>query len=208
MNSRIHDLAFQAPTKKTLIEYRGSDLFGGRGQWRGVSSHQRIDEYAKLLSVLSQIKAGVAYTSIHKLGLAKKNYIDPNPHMIALRSLIERLERWIKQPHIQVDILSRRALLVADENHEQERYSIDLIKGMQSEKRYVRSLNRYKITSDHFVDGIYFDRSERNNGIQLADLVAYIINRYLTIQRYPGTEHWDTMIKQLMHNHIDGQLLT
>ena len=48
--------------------------------------------------------------------------------MFALQFLAEKLERWIQG---QTDSLSRRALLVADENREHEQYSFDLIRSMQ-----------------------------------------------------------------------------
>ena len=208
MNSRLNELASQAPTTNPLTEYRGSDLFGGRGEWKNVCPRQRIDEYTKALSVLSQVEAGVAYASIYKQALAQKNYSDPNPHLFALQFLIEKLEKWIKQPSIQENILGRRILLVADENHEQEQYSIDLMNEMLELGGPIGAIYGINITPDHFVDGIYFDKSERSRGIQLADLVAYIINRYQIIRRKPSNKHWDTVVQQLMLNYVNSQLKT
>ncbi len=208
MNSRLNELASQAPTTNPLTEYRGSDLFGGRGEWKNVCPRQRIDEYSKALSVLSQVEAGVAYASIYKEALAHRNYSDPNPHLFALQFLIEKLEKWITQPNVQEDSLSRRILLVADENHEQEQYSIDLMNEMLELGGPIGTTYGINITLDHFVDRIYFDKSERNRGIQLADLVAYIINRNQIIQRNLSNNKWDTVVKQLMHNYVASQLKT
>ena len=209
MTSLLDHLAYRAPTRKPLTEYRGSDLFGGRGNWEGVSPTQRIKEYAKALAVLGQVEAGVAYASITKPALEKMQYSpEPNPHLIALQFLIEKLEKWIRRPDIQKDALSRRALLVADENHEQEQYSIDLINEMQTVGGPIGATYGLDITLDHLVDTIYFDRSERNRGIQLADLVAYIVNRYQKAKKYPGTDQWETTVRKLMLNNVSGQLRT
>ena len=152
MTSRLDYLASQAPTPEPLTEYRGSELFGGRGNWKGVAPPQRIKEYAKVLEVLSQVDAGVAYTSINKPALEQRKYSpDPNPHLIALQFLIETLEKWIKKPDTQKDVLSRRALLVADENNEQEQYSIDLISEMRTSGGPIGPLCRTDITLDHLV---------------------------------------------------------
>ena len=209
MTSRLDHLASQAPTLEPLTEYRGSELFGGRGNWKGVAPTQRIKEYAKALTVLSQVEAGVAYASINKPALENKQYNPkPNPHLIALQFLIEKLEKWITGPDIQKDVLSRRALLVADENHEQEQYSIDLISEMQAVGGPIGHIYGLDITPDHLVDTIYFDRSERNRGIQLADLVAYIVNRYQKAIKYQGTDQWETTVRKLMLDNVSGQLRT
>ena len=205
MVTRLDALASQAPTIKPLIEYRGNELFGGRGNWKGVRPHQRIDEYAKALSVLAEVEAGVAYASIYKPALAQRNYNNPNPHLFALQFLIEKLEKWIKKPEIQEDVLSRRILLIADENNEQEQFSVDLI----SEMRAVGGpIGRTIIYPDHFVDAIYFDRSEQNRGIQLADLTVYILNRYQRNRKFPGTDQWEPTVKRLVHDNLLNQYRT
>lgn len=209
MTSQLDYLASQAPTLEPLTEYRGSELFGGSGNWKGVAPTQRIEEYAKALAVLGKVEAGVVYSSINKPALEKKQYNPkPNPHLIALQFLIEKLEKWIKGPDIQKDVLSQRALLVADENHEQEQYSIDLISEMQAAGGPIGAIYGLDITPDHLVDTIYFDRSERNRGIQLADLVAYILNRHQKARQCPGTYLWEATINKLMLDNVSGQLRT
>ena len=75
--------------------------------------------------------------------------VDPNPHMIALQFLVEKLERWLRD---QMDRLGQRALLVADENHEQDQYSFDLIREMQAVGGPVGASFGLGVTLDRFVE--------------------------------------------------------
>ncbi len=205
MADRLDELAKRAPTREPLIEYHASELFHGSGSWEGVYPRQRISEYAKALAVLGQVEADVAYASINKPMLAKKGYTDPNPHTFALQFLAEKVERFLR---LQTDVLSQRVLLVADENHEQEQYAFDLVHAMQSTGGPIGADHGLNITLDHFVDAVYFDRSDRNRGIQLADLVAYILHRRVRTSRHPSNPRSDAAVRQLVNEHLDKQIRT
>lgn len=205
MTDRLDVLAQQAPTSQPLIEYHGSQLYRGSGPWMGVPPSQRIDAYAEALSVVDRVEAGIAYASVDKPTLALRGYDDPNPHTIALQFLTEKIERWLRG---RQDVLSQRALLVADENHQQEQYSLDLIREMQMAGGPIGSGRGISISLDHFVDNIYFDNSERNRGIQLADLVAFVLNRYLRIQRSPARTRSDAAVQRLFRKYIKPELRT
>ena len=206
MTERLDWLAERAPIPWPLREYHGYDLFHGVGDWEGSYPDRRVRAYGNALSVLAKVDAGVAYASIHKPGLAARGYDPPpNPHAFALQFLAEKIERWIRgRPYV----LEQRVLLVADQNHEQEQYSIDLIRGMQDSGGPVGAGYGMDITLDHFVDSVYFDRSERNRGIQLADLVAYILHRYLRIQDNPGDERSDRAVRGLYSRYVSNRCRT
>ena len=205
MTKRLDELSQQAPTHYHLTEYHGYELFHGKGPWKGIYPRQRIDEYAKALSVLDDVEANVVHASINKPRLAARSYTNPNPHAFALQFLAEKIERWIKS---QKGLLEQRVLLVADQNHEQEEYSIDLIREMQAIGGPVGSGLGLDVTLDHFVDSVYFDRSDRNRGIQLADLVAYLIYRNLKAWRQPGNPQSDAATKRLYRQCIDPHVGT
>ena len=205
MADRLDLLASQAPTSDHLVEYHGVELFHGTGAWGGVHPRERINEYSKALSVLSRVDAGVVYASIDKPTLDKVYSYPRPPHMYALQFLTEKLELWLRA---QEHILCRRALLVADENHEQEQYSFDLISDMQATGGEIGSSWGIDIHLDHIVDSIYFTPSERSRGIQLADLVAFILNRRYRIRRTPGDMRSDTAVKDLVRRHVNPQVRT
>ena len=201
MAERLQELADRAPIAERLIEYHGDELFHGTGPWRGVAPRIRVREYAKALSVMSHVQASVAHASINKPGLADGQ----NPHLLALQFLTEKIERWLKS---QSHELSQRALLVADQNHEHDQYAFDLIQEMQSGGGPVGGGRGLNIPLDHIVDGVYFARSERSWGIQLADLVAFILNRSERIGRNPGNPRSDAAVKMLRREHITPQVKT
>lgn len=93
-------------------------------------------------------------------------------------------------------------LLVADENHEQEQYAIDLVCDMQRQGGPVGGWTGLSLPLDHFVDSVYFARSDQNRGIQLADLVAFILNRLEWIVLHPGDPRSDSAVRRLHSVHI------
>ena len=58
------------------------------------------------------------------------------------------------------------------------------------------------------MDSVYFDRSERNRGIQLAYLVAFIINRHIRIQDSPGDKRSNYAVRSLVDDHVKYRIKT
>ena len=201
MGDRLHALADAAPIDASLVEYHGDQLFHGSGPWQGVPPRFRIGEYAKALAVMSKVGAGVAHASINKPLLVG----DQNPHLLALQFLTEKIERWLRS---QTDELGQRALLVADHSHEHDQYAFDLIQRMQAAGGPVGGHRGLNVSLDHIVDGVYFAHSERSWGIQLADMVAFVLNRSERIKRSPGDPRSDRAIRMLRQEHISPQLRT
>ena len=201
MTARLDSLARVAPTTSPLGEYRGSELFSGLGAWVDVPPRQRVAEYKRALTVLRDVDAVVAHASIDKPQLAARHPASrPNPHLFALRFLMEEVQRWVVR---QADPLGRRILQVADENDEQEQDVIDLIAQMLADGGPVRGPTETAITLDSFVDNVYFVRSERSRGIQLADLVAFILRRCAWIELHPSKPNSDEAVRMLKEECID-----
>lgn len=204
MSDRLDALAAAAPTTRPLIEYRGQEIFGGTGPWRDVQPRMRIREYAKALSVLGEVDAAVAHASISKIRLAAMGgHSLPNPHLHALQFLTEAIQIWIAE---QLDPLCQRVMLVADENHEQEKYAYDLICDMQTIGGPVIDSIKPTVKLDNFVDAIYFTKSDQNRGVQLADLVAFIIRRVAWIMDQPSTLRSDKAVRMLLERYVSPQI--
>lgn len=170
MCTRLDSLLASLPITASRLELHGSQMYSGKGAWHGIEPELRVEIYRSALEVLEQVDAVVAHASISKKRLASK-YQDPeSPHLLALQFLTEKIEIFLRA---QTDPLRMRALLVADETHEHEVFALDLVAKMQ------REAGPYGggpvLTS--IVDTVHFVRSETNLGVQLADLVAYIIGR-------------------------------
>ena len=133
----------------------------------------RVREYAKALAVIAEVEAHIAHASINKPALAKGGS-QRIPHLYALQFLTEKIEAWVK---VQTHPLCQLALLVADQNHEVEQYAYELVREMHKSGGPIGASSGYARTTGHIVDSVYFTPSERSRGIQLADLVAYVLNR-------------------------------
>ena len=173
LSERLDELAGGAVTTTKLMEYHGQELFAGSGPWDGVEPHVRIGEYEKALAVITEVGAHIAHASINKPGLAQRGAW-ASPHLYALQFLTEKIDGWIAS---NADPLCRRGLLVADQNHQEEQYAFELVREMQKSGGPIGSLLGIARTTEHIVDNVYFAPSERSRGIQLADLVAFILNR-------------------------------
>ena len=201
MTARLDSLAHVAPTTTPLGEYRGSEIFSGLGSWADVPPRQRIAEYKRALAVLHDIDAVVAQVSIDKPRLAARHpACRPNPHLFALQFLLEEVERWVVR---QADPLSRRILQVADENDEQEEEVVDLMGQMLTGGGPIREPTATAIPLHRFVENIHFVRSERSRGIQLADLVAFILRRCAWIECHPSQPNSDAAVRMLREEYID-----
>jgi len=202
MNDRLEEIAADAPTAKALLEYHGNELFGGSGEWTGVPPRQRIREYDKALAVLAEVGATVVHASINKARLDAKGYSEPNPHLFALQFLTEKIERWVRY---QDHPLAQSVLLVADENHEQEQFSMDLIKEMQASGGPVGSQG---LSLDHFLESVYFTSSHRSRGVQVADLAAFLLNRRDRNARRGVDDSSSRAVAKLWSDRVDPQVKT
>lgn len=162
--SRVHP---ELPT----VELHGSQLFGGDGDWRGVAPVERVQVYEEALGLLKQRECVVAHSSINKQGLFSSTSKATTPHLLALQFLVERLDRYLST---QQDPLRERALLVADETQEHEAFAISLVADLQASGVGVVAGRR---VVERIIDTVHFVRSKDNRGVQLADLVAYAMNR-------------------------------
>ena len=199
LTSQLDQLASEAPTAVPLGEYHGQEMFSGRGPWDGISPKTRVQEYAKALSVIGKAEASIAHASINKPGLSRLRW--QSPHLLALQFLTEKIEAWVRQ---KSDPLSQRALLVADQNHTEEQYAVELVREMQQSGGPVGVTRAIK----RIVDGVYFSPSERSRGIQIADLVAYILNRHDRISGRVQLSTSDIAVKKLFDDYISPHCVT
>lgn len=153
-----------ARTKAT--ELHASQLKGGNGAFAGVPVADRLAVYRAVLEPLAWDGVFVSHATINKPGLAARGDTR-SPHLWALQFLVEKLNQCFRGS-------GEHTLLVADETMEHEQFALDLLASLQS-GHPDRGLN-FGATSQ-VVDTVHFVRSETNRGVQLADLVAYLLGR-------------------------------
>ncbi len=182
------------PAKPTA-ELHGAQLFGGDGDWRGISPAQRVAAYEAALALLAKHDAVVVHSSINKARLWPSDSKATTPHLLALQFLVERVDTYIAG---QSDPLRRRALLVADETNEHEAFSIGLVAGLQTLGVGVVAGRLV----EHIIDTVHFVRSHDNRGVQLADLVAYALNRTRRRRNRPQLSPGDQALSRIFDEQV------
>lgn len=179
-----------------LPELHGADLFGGKNDWQGVQPAERVRIYDSALALLAQHGCVVAHSSIDKTKLSDSIAGRTTPHLLALQFLVEKLDAFLRS---QADPMRQRALLVADETDEHEAFAIGMVAGMQATGAGIvpgRIIGQV-------IDTVHFVRSDVNRGVQLADLVAYALNR---VSKSTGTgapvRRGDAALIEMCRNHV------
>jgi len=148
---------------------------GSRVSWqRDLARHETLAEqqppellaaYEVAIRLLDACDVDIAHSSIHKARLAAmySGAAEKNAYRLALQFLLEK-----------VDVLgSERKVLIADEAKEQQLSAIRMVADLQKwvggevPGRQLRTV----------IDSLHFVASNASPGVQLADLVAYAIQR-------------------------------
>jgi hypothetical protein len=157
------------------FEFHGVELWGGTRHWAGKTPSDLIAAYEDALSILPELEISVAHSSIHKARLHRKynGSRDQNAYRLALQFLLEKVDRL--GPDLKV--------VVADEAKEQQLAAVKLVANLQ-EWGGGEVPGRTLTT---VIDSLHFVRSDTSPGVQLADLVAFAIQR----KRYARDSHPD-----------------
>ena len=193
LSELMNDLLAQGP--KGVTEFHAGEMFNPRsGVWSKVKPGDRINFMHRIINVLEEANGEVVHVSVNKAGL-KANGDERHPHMIALQFLAEKVDQRLAQLRSE-DPLDQRVLLVADENRSEEKACFDLIEIM---KQQGGPVGYNAPTLDRFVENVYFVDSEQSNGVQVADCIAFIYNRYERVKRKPSSERTqsDQAVKDL-----------
>lgn len=156
-------------------EFHGVDLRSGHGVWKGVAPSKRIEIYRAVLEPLGWDGVFVSYAAIDKRRYRLRGD-DRLPHVWALQFLVEKLNAHCLR-------IAATTLLVADETSEHEQFALDLLLELQRGNAS-RGLSLGQVTN--VVDTVHFVRSETNRGVQLADMVAYLIGRVMRTAATPA----------------------
>lgn len=148
------------------FEYHGHELWGGTGWWSKTEPAALIEAYESVISVLGKLDLQVAHASIdkHKLSARYGGLADKNAYRLALQFLLEKIDR--------LDPVNR--ILVADEAKEEQLRAIKMVADMQQwggGEVPGRTLSSV-------IDSLHFVRSVASTGVQIADLVAFVIQRF------------------------------
>jgi Protein of unknown function (DUF3800) len=146
------------------FELHGNEIWGGNGPWRSLGPAELIAVYEDAIAVLNDLDIGVSYASIHKERLHARyaGDADGNAYLLALQFLLEKIDK-----------IRGNKILIADEQKEHQLRAVKMVADLQDwgGGEVPGAKLRTVIDSMHFVS------SHTSPGVQLADLVAYALQR-------------------------------
>lgn len=147
------------------FELHGNEIWNGTGHWKGKSPTELLAVYEDAIAVLDEFAIDVSYASIHKQRLHDRygGGADGNAYLLALQFLLEKLERNY----------SSNKILIADEQKEHQLRAIKMVADLQDWGGGEVPGVKLKTV----IDSMHFVNSHASPGVQLADLVAYALQR-------------------------------
>ena len=159
------------------FEFHGSALWSGNGHWAGKTPAELLAVFEAVIELLDELEISVVHSTIDKAAFHKKynGGWDDNAYLLVLQFLLEKLDRWRTRQALRV--------LVADETKQHQLKAIKLVKDMQGWAAGI--VPGRQLVS--IVDSMHFVDSAHSPGVQLADMVAFVIQRW----RMPAQPHPD-----------------
>lgn len=147
------------------FEFHGHEIWGGTGWWSKKQPPELIAAYEAVIKLLEDLDLSVAHSTIDKARLHARydGNADANAYLLALQFLLEKVDRLGTQNRI----------IVADEAKEQQLRAIKMVAEMQDWGGGQVPGRTLKTV----IDSLHFVRSNASPGVQMADLVAYVIQR-------------------------------
>lgn len=159
------------------LEFHGHEIWSGSGYWHGKTYDELIAAYEAAMALLDECDIDIAYSSIHKARLHDRHdgAADDNAYRLALQFLLEKVDAY--GPDLK--------LLVADETKEQEAAAVKMVQGMQDWIAGGEVPGKKLVT---VIDSLHFVSSHDSAGVQMADLVAFILQRRQRKERHPNAQ--------------------
>ena len=147
------------------FEFHGNEIWQGQKHWKKKKPPELLAAYEAAIGLLDELDLDVAHATIDKpkLHARYEGSADSNAYRLALQFLLEKIDALGK----------RNRILVADEAKHERLQAIKMVADMQQwggGEVPGRSLVSV-IDSLHYVD------SAASPGVQMADLVAYVLQR-------------------------------
>lgn len=146
------------------FEFHGEQIFNGGRYWADVEPVRRVAAYTAGLELLERHDVSVAHASINKPRLKSRRPDPDSPYLLALQFLCEKVNAFRSQ---------ELKVLVADEAKEHELRAIKMVADLQEWGSGVVPGPRLPT----LIDTLHFVRSHASPGVQMADLVGYVLQR-------------------------------
>lgn len=174
------------------FEFHAHEIWNARGYWAGKQPGELLAVLEALVSLLDELDISIVHASIDKDRLHARHggAYDENAYLLALQFLLEKLDRWRTRQAVRI--------VIADEAKEHQLKAVKMVREMQTwasgavPGRQLVSV----IDSMHFVD------SKDSPGVQLADVIAFILHRRtLVTQGHPDADSAVARMAEVIGNH-------
>ncbi|MFI9245810.1 DUF3800 domain-containing protein [Streptomyces sp. NPDC053086] len=147
------------------LELHGNQIWNGTGPWASLTPPELIAVYEDAIAVINDLDVGVSCASIHKERLHTRydGDADGNAYLLALQFLLEKIDSGYPGNKI----------LIADEQKEHQLRAVRMVADLQDWGGGEVPGTKLKTV----IDSIHFVSSHASPGVQLADLVAYALQR-------------------------------
>jgi hypothetical protein len=193
LSEGLHDVAEKHlgwPVPKDL-EFHGYEIWQGMGRWAGKTPDERIAAYEDALALLDACDITVAFSSIDKAKL-HANYggaADGNAYVLALQFLLEKID---------MNLGSSLKVLVADELKEQQLRAVKMVADLQT-WAHGGVVPGKKLKT--IIDSLHYVSSHASPGVQMADLIAYVLQRWRTPEKHPNAQAALDRFGQMVRDH-------
>ena len=147
------------------FEFHGQEIWQRSNYWARLDYDKALAAYEAAISIVDQLDLTIAHATIDRAKLNSKydGKFDSNCYLLALQFLLEKIDR--------LGMTNR--VVVADRINEQELRAVKLVSDMQNWS--IGIVPTARLTS--VIDSLHFVRSVDSPGVQMADLVAFVLHR-------------------------------
>lgn len=173
------------------FEFHGHELWQGEKHWKSKSYAERLAAYEAVIGLLDVLDLSVSHSRIDKAKLNARygGAADGNEYQLALQFLLEKIDA----------LPGPNRIVVADEAKHEQLRAKKMMKSMQQygggEIPLGRKLNRV-------IDSLHFVRSDESPGVQMADVVAFVLHRAVKMNEgHPDATAALTRLVDVVNNH-------
>lgn len=172
----MDELARQFADDPSKVEFKGADLYGGHGSFKGTKPQDRIATTERLIDLAVEHARWWGYAGVDK----RTSFATDHPQVISITFLLEKL-----QPYLRVH--KEHALIIADEYNE---LGDTLIEEYERFKKTGTRWGYAKVKLENVIDSLHYVKSKHSRLLQLCDVLTHI-----TIKRLLARERLDAEMK-------------
>jgi hypothetical protein len=164
-------------------ELRGSQIWNGKGKWKNIGDRYRYSVFIRAFEQLAELDIEIALQGINKKRLENQYLYPLPPHELALKYLLDQLDKkFISQ--------SSQGLIICDETG--SRAEDNKHRALLREWRAMGTGGPFPRNLTSIADTLHFVPSQESRLVQAIDLITFLHQRR-TVTRYPESLEYEVM---------------